>query len=202
MEPSESAASWRRAYARQALSDFEVYDHICTAQTIPECQRLHYLQMALEKSAKAFFWNGPGSNIDASKVKPSTNRIHDVVATYLPVVYIQHRATVEKRISGSARRDVKLFCQEVDLLAPANAKKEKVDGKVQDAGKMNEPYNVSSTRPDNCEYPWEVLDSTGAIVCIQSPLDYEFTPTRLMRMGGAVLDFIRVIRTKVREMSE
>ncbi|GEM_PF-562943 len=43
---------WRRGYARQAISDFRVFEKVCELG-VPVCHQLHYLQMASEKMAKA-----------------------------------------------------------------------------------------------------------------------------------------------------
>ena len=43
--------TWRTAYLKQASSDLAVFDTIIKH---PLCQRLHYLQMATEKLAKAY----------------------------------------------------------------------------------------------------------------------------------------------------
>lgn len=45
--------SWARAFARQASSDFEAWEHLSRNSALPQCHQLHYLQMALEKAAKA-----------------------------------------------------------------------------------------------------------------------------------------------------
>jgi hypothetical protein len=45
MPPVEIAAAWRPADARQAASDFEVYDPLCRSPGIDECQRMHDLQI-------------------------------------------------------------------------------------------------------------------------------------------------------------
>ena len=83
MMPSEDiAAAWRLAYARQAASDFEVYDLLCVNPGIDECQRMHYLQMALEKAAKAHYWSTSGIGLPDSKV----NRSHRVAEKFLSLV--------------------------------------------------------------------------------------------------------------------
>jgi len=83
---ADIAARWRKAYARQAASDFAVYDLLCAHGEIDECQRMHHLQMALEKSAKAHFWGPTGANSSDSKV----NRSHKVAEKYLPLVVSQY----------------------------------------------------------------------------------------------------------------
>jgi hypothetical protein len=43
---------WGRAYARQAKADLDAWDHL-QGSILPECQKLHFMQMACEKLAKA-----------------------------------------------------------------------------------------------------------------------------------------------------
>ena len=48
------AASWRTAYFKQALADYELFLMLENAEDVPLCHRLHYLQMMTEKMAKGF----------------------------------------------------------------------------------------------------------------------------------------------------
>lgn len=176
MDSIACAAAWRTAYARQSLSDFVVFEHLCLIDDIPECQRLHYLQMALEKAAKAFFWSGSGSKQVLSKVNTS----HDVVETHLLKLYMHYQARLRRVIPGAWMREVRLFCREIDRLAPANDRQ---------------------LRPDNCEYPWPVLDATGEVERILSPLDHEFSTSSLRRRPGPVRDFLKVVRSSIQQMA-
>ncbi len=138
---------------------------------------MHYLQMALEKSAKAHFWGTSGVSGGRSKI----NRSHRVTEKILPTVY--RKAWRERRgkskIPGWVLKAAKKLCHEVDLLAPA------VDDDDQ--------------RPDNCEYPWEVTDPNGAIVAVKSPLDQEFAPTGMVKQHG-IAGFIKTIRATVADI--
>jgi len=44
---------WARAYAKQALSDLDVREILVRGNT-EKCHRLHFLQMAAEKTCKAY----------------------------------------------------------------------------------------------------------------------------------------------------
>ena len=56
---STPAPNWSRAYARQALSDLQARDVLANSLA-DRCHRLHFLQMAAEKTCKAHlsFENG------------------------------------------------------------------------------------------------------------------------------------------------
>lgn len=174
MTPEDLAMAWRLAYARQAASDFKVYDLLCFSPGVDECQRMHYLQMAMEKAAKAHFWSTGGVAAPDSKV----NRSHKVAEKFLPLVMRQHWATTRpgKSMPGNLKKAVRLLCQEVDLLAPAV-----LDGE---------------SRSDNCEYPWEVKDGAGTVVAVQSPLDHAFLPSNLMKQQG-MATFMKAVRSLV-----
>jgi hypothetical protein len=47
-------AGWALAYAKQGDSDFTMYQLLSGMPDVPSCHRLHYLQMAGEKIAKAY----------------------------------------------------------------------------------------------------------------------------------------------------
>jgi hypothetical protein len=44
------------AFLRQARSDWQVYNDLCARDPRVGCHELHYLQMATEKFAKAYWW--------------------------------------------------------------------------------------------------------------------------------------------------
>ena len=48
-----TADNWGKAYARQALADFDTWNQLQGMGDIPSCQKLHFLQMACEKLCKA-----------------------------------------------------------------------------------------------------------------------------------------------------
>jgi hypothetical protein len=154
---------WQKAFAKQSLSDLEVYGHLCTkGRGLPHCHRLHYLQMHLEKLAKAFCW----SREDLQKSIPRFDRIHSVVARVLPIV-----VRARPRAGGYDARAVRLrlaeireICREIDLLAPA----------VKDG----------ENRPDNSEYPWPSRDGTSII----PPCEHKFRiDSRLGSPAGKML---------------
>jgi len=171
-----AAQSWRYAYARQAVSDFQVYALLSREGNLPACHRMHYLQMSLEKAAKAHYWSGSGAAATKSKV----NRSHEVAQKYLPAVYKAY--WYEKRgktpIPGNVLKAAKLLCQEVDLLAPA--------------------VHDETQRPDNCEYPWAVVDGEET-TAVHSPLDHLFAPEDMVRQPGTS-GFLKAVLASVNEI--
>jgi len=115
--------TWSEAFAAEAASDLDAYEHL-SRSPLPQCHRLHYLQMWLEKLCKAYVHN---ANLDALK---ST---HKVVAKVLPSLIQEHwrRIGVEQQPRIKAIREL---CSEIDLLHP----------QVDNDGR----------RPENVEYPW------------------------------------------------
>jgi len=72
--------TWSEAFAAEATSDLDAYER-SSRSPLPQCHRLHYLQMWLEKLCKAYVHN---ANLDALK---ST---HKVVAKVLPSLIQEH----------------------------------------------------------------------------------------------------------------
>lgn len=139
---------------------------------------MHYLQMALEKAAKAYFWHGDGTGQTRSRI----NRRHNVVEKQLPSVYLElyRRQTGGHRpLALHAQQLVRQLCGEVDLLAPA----------VTDEGQ----------RPDNCEYPWESVDG-DVTVAVHSPLDREFAPTWMVKTPE-IVTFLKAIHASLTSLA-
>lgn len=130
---SQTDDSWARAYAKQALSDLDAREALVLAG-VSKCHRLHFLQMAAEKTCKAYFVKTNGHQ--------HLKKSHAYVKTILPQVarglYSNlDESNVAKRSRVSA---VRHFAREIELLAPA----------CNDGG-----------RDDNSEYPW--TDGTGEV---------------------------------------
>jgi hypothetical protein len=123
------------AFARQALSDFEARDQLLRNSQLPECHQLHFLQMAMEKTAKAHLVEG-GS--DPLVIQSS----HAYIAKVIPIIVRQALTNIPGPKSQWVIRAVRALARRIELLHP----------QVDDAG----------TAPSNCEYPWR--DATGHVL--------------------------------------
>jgi hypothetical protein len=124
-------AAWGRAYARQAKFDFDAWNALQGNPDLPECQKLHFLQMACEKLVKAHLCLA-GSNPHDLRTS------HAYIAKNLPIIireqFLLENAALQK-VFRKMEKVARLLAREIELLHPA----------VEAGGK----------RPDNCEYPWE-----------------------------------------------
>lgn len=145
-----SGEEWARGYARQADADFRRFQHLQSGDSVPECHRLQFLQMACEKLVKAHLCRtgSPPAAVQTS---------HAYVEKTLPIVLRQKM--IELNYTDRRARELLKFVRqlsgEIEVLAPSVDR----DGK----------------RPDNCEYPWE--DAAGKL---HSPLDWSFAPSQLL----------------------
>ena len=160
-----------RAFARQADADLLAWERYeeHPQAVAAECHRLLFLQMACEKLCKAFL-------IRQGTEPAALLTSHGYVARPLPLIikYLVTARTPRPRGMGGVLALVRHLAAEIELLNPAVAR----DGR----------------RPDNCEYPW--LDAQGNV---HSPLDWEFTPTRLCtRPAGRT--FLKLLRLAVRDL--
>jgi hypothetical protein len=148
---------WSRAFARQANADARTWDRIQRDDTIPECHKLLFLQMACEKLVKAHLCQAGSKPADLQKS-------HAYVNKNLPIILSQELAASRFRPEAVrlTERHIKHLSQEIELLAPA----------VKRGGR----------RRDNCEYPWE--DAAGSI---HVPLDWTFVPSQLVAVPAGLL---------------
>ncbi len=153
---------WGRAYAQQARVDLDAWDHL-QGSTLPECQKLHFMQMACEKLAKAHLCKAgtPPEDLQGS---------HAYVSGNLPIIvrYQLQLTNAKPAVVRSILRFAKRLSREIELLSPA----------VDDGGR----------RPDNCEYPWE--DATKKLWI---PALHKFFANQLLfePHGRTVLKLIR-----------
>jgi len=125
---------WRIAYAKQALADLHARERLLEDPKLPECQQLHYLQMACEKLCKAHLC-GQGTDLKALQ------KSHAYIAGPLPIIVRQQFAQQRHKDSSWMLGAIRSLARKIELLAPA----------IEDAGRQ----------PSNVEYPWAGPD--GAI---------------------------------------
>lgn len=119
---------WARAFALQGASDLKVYEILSQAR-VESCHRLHYLQMATEKIAKAF-------RVGAGKLPPR-RKSHVAAAEFVKLYY--HHGSMRTKYGGKheqltiVRDQMVIVASQIEKLAPA------VD---------------EEAVPENVEYPW------------------------------------------------
>jgi hypothetical protein len=150
-----SHIDWRIAYAKQAKADLRAREKLLEHPDLPDCQQLHFLQMACEKICKAYLC---GQGTDPRMLQGS----HAYIATVLPVILRQQFAVQSRHVQkdrswviGAIRK----LARKIELLAPA----------VRGGG----------THPANCEYPW-----VGADGALRVPAEYNFQIDLLYEEAG------------------
>jgi hypothetical protein len=146
---------WRIAYAKQALADLRAREKLLEHPDLPECQQLHFLQMACEKLCKAYLC-GQG-------VAPDTLRgSHAYITGPLPIIARQQFAREARRVRADRTWVIdalRVLARRIEMLAPA----------VNDAGRQ----------PANCEYPWAGPDGT-----VRVPAEHNFGLDLLHEKAG------------------
>jgi hypothetical protein len=159
---------WARAYAKQSRSDFRLYSKVMSVSSdIEECHRLHYLQMACEKIAKAYRFRDTLTPIE--ELLTSHVAFSKFIENLLKSAVIRHDYQGK---DAKLRRESQFFrnlAREVEKLAPA------VD-------------RVAT--PQNAEYPWE--DAEQIIV----PSEYGYPNLVLLKDPGG-RNFLKLIEKAI-----
>ena len=161
-------AAWERAYRQQARGDLAVFTVLSSQGELPDCHRLHALQMAVEKLAKATFWERNPTESPDNIV----NRSHDVCEKHL---YLPMReALFPPGAAGRAQRfsaaDLRDLLRQIDQLCPANV-----------------PKGVQNT-----EYPWALYTDAGDELTVLAPVEVQFAVAALLDapLGRATLKLV------------
>jgi hypothetical protein len=155
--------TWTKGLLKQAQSDYEMYGKL-SDPSVPICHRLHYLQMACEKLAKAF----------SRKKNTHPPKRHTALVSFLQ--HSKQRNIYEalgyanNPLAYSAYIDSLMdIALKIENLAPAGGGK---DGKV------------------NPEYPWK--DAVGNIqVPVDYPY-VEFSPQDFSKMHTLLSNLFRI----------
>jgi hypothetical protein len=137
MNEDERRAAYASAFLKQARSDWNAFRAISvSAPPIETCHRLHYLQMACEKIAKAYRLRDTSSAVD-DLVSKHTG-FAKFIAQFLMAIRDEYagRHAQHAAVLHAARN----YAREIEKLAPA------ID---------------RTWAPENAEYPWE---QNGAVV--------------------------------------
>lgn len=138
--------TWSKAFARQAHSDFAARDALLQHDELPECHQLHFLQMAMEKLAKAHL-------LQASATHEEVRKSHAYIAKVIPLIVRQELSQAPGHTSEWVVAAVRVLARRVELLSPS----------VTDGG----------ASPSNCEYPWQ---SRPGEVVAPSEYDFRIEP--------------------------
>ncbi len=125
---------WARGYAKQALSDLDTRE-ILVRGNAEKCHRLHFLQMAAEKTCKAYLTMANGH--------ANVRKTHAYVARNLPIIARQFYSLLNDKndIARWEISEIKRLAREIEILAPA--------------------CDHGDVREDNSEYPWQ--DAKGKV---------------------------------------
>jgi hypothetical protein len=159
---------WGDAYARQGRSDWSAYIQLGRLH-IERCHRLHFLQMACEKIAKAYRFR-----YTATAAEGLLSR-HTGFARFMNAFLLSPTIAGEFRGKTAAlqslRARVRVIAQEVERLAPAVARE---------------------NSPSNAEYPWE---HEGRVVV---PCDFEFPNLSFLEEASG-RTFLNLVSRAVRD---
>jgi hypothetical protein len=168
-----TSEEWSRAFAKQALADFDAWNVLNLAMGIPPLppsQKLHFLQMACEKLAKSHL-------LKAGSKMSELEQSHAYTAKNIPTIVRQQMILggENKRVADSVRDQCKRLAREIELLSPS----------VDDGGR----------RKDNCEYPWRDAKS------LRIPAEWEFTTLNLLTEPTG-RNILKRIREAIRGLAE
>ncbi len=151
-------AQYRSAYAKQARADLDARDRLLEHPELPDCQQLHFLQMACEKLCKAHLC-GQGTDPEALRAS------HAYIAGPQPVIARQQFALQSGGATGDYGwmvRAITALAEKIERLAPAVTR--------------------GGTVPANCEYPW-----VGPRGTVLTPAEHDFEFDLLYEKAGIQL---------------
>jgi hypothetical protein len=160
---------WASAFAAQSRSDWQVYDLLTAERRIPPCHKLHYLQMACEKIAKAYRCLDTGTNLE--ELLKRHVGFAKFIGTFLASPSIREAYQGRDAQLREVSRLTRALAREIEKLAPA------VD---------------RESSPENAEYPWE---AGGEVI---SPCQYGYPRLSLLTSPGG-RTFLKLVAKAIRE---
>lgn len=157
MTEDERRRAFAEAFIAQARSDWGVY-HILSEcrDVVVACHRLHYLQMACEKLAKAYRLRDTHASV--KELQSGHTGFAKFVGPFFSAVLKEEYRGKDAQLQGLIAR-ARTFAREIEKLAPATDR---------------------VAVPENTEYPWERSDQVVA------PCRYSFPALELLREPGGL----------------
>jgi uncharacterized protein YukE len=131
MTDEERRVALANAFAAQARSDWQLYQHLAS-QGFPICHALQHLQMATEKIAKAYRIRDTAADPD-ELAKHHTGFVA-FVSEFFRTKTVRDEYRGKGAVLAQLQKNVEALAREIERLAPA------ID---------------HLTTPENAEYPWE-----------------------------------------------
>ncbi len=156
--------SWRKAYLKQAESDYAVFILLNTGNRAL-CHKLHYLQMTTEKLAKSFM---------STETSPPPKKTHFALVRFLKM----SKSRPEIRRALGFEKNYKAYVSYIDSLLD-------IAERVEQLAPVGGDYDVI-----NPEYPWR--DSLGNVQCPCSYAFPELRQTELAKFRTLVSNLFRV----------
>ncbi len=128
--------TWRTAFFAQAQSDYGVFREFKSRSDIAMCHKLHYLQMAMEKLAKAF---------QSSRSGDPPPKIHTAIVRFLKIS--KGRPEI-RRLLGYENNH--------------NAFSSYIDSLLEVAEQIEQLAPIGHQERPNSEYPWS--DNNGGAI--------------------------------------
>ncbi len=164
-DKAQIRSEWADAFAAQSRSDFQVY--LTLPAGVEECHKLHYLQMAGEKIAKAYQLRDTKAGLENAMTS------HVAFSDFAGAMLMS--ASERKRFQGkdawlrSTLKSVKDLAREIEKIAPSVDRQQS---------------------PANAEYPWAEGES------IVTPCRYFYPVTKSLRdKGGA--EFLKLLQETI-----
>lgn len=154
MTEDERRLAFARQFVVQARSDWGVYKLLAACRDVAACHKLHFLQMACEKVAKAYRLRDTKSPVDELVSR------HTGFAKFVPSfckVALGERYRGKDAQLARVIKDSRALAREIEKLAPA------IDRQA---------------TPENAEYPWERGDEVIA------PCEHKFPSLDLLEKAG------------------
>lgn len=153
MTEAERRRAFALAFMAQARSDWHAY-RVLNEAHVAMCHRLHYLQMACEKLAKAYRLRDTKAPVDDLVSKHSG--FSKFVAPFFMAVLKDEYSGKDQQLRALVQR-ARALAREIEKLAPAIDREES---------------------PENAEYPWE---RDGQVT---APCDFAFPSLEPLRQPG------------------
>lgn len=164
--PGPDRDAWACGYAKQSQSDFAIYQ-LLESQGVQKCHRLHFLQMACEKIAKAYRFRDTAT----SEEKLNTEHVafSQFMGSYLASDHMKKRYRIHAKELPKIMKHARSLARAIEKLAPA------VD---------------RERSPANAEYPWQAGDQ------IVIPCEYNFPDLELLTSPQG-RSFLKMVKTAI-----